>query len=151
MRCLWGIRRAACTATGSSRRCAANCRPAGPAFGAAKSIACANEHVPQPSDANLAAWVRDRLDLPGRVDVGVQSTAQCGADLDATRRTRLWRRYAFQSAHRLPHVPLGHKCGTMHGHGFEAIVHDLRVVLRTHAGRGAQPTAMIPVATATSA
>lgn len=26
---------------------------------------------------------------------------------------------------------------------FEALVHDLRVVLRTHAGRGAQPTAMI--------
>ncbi len=82
-----------------------------------------NEHVPQPSDANLAAWVRDRLALPGRIDVGVQSTAQCGADLDATGRTRLWRRYAFHSAHRLPHVPLGHKCGTMHGHGFEAIVH----------------------------
>ena len=82
-----------------------------------------NEHLQRPSDANLAAWVRDRLALPGRVDVGVQSTAQCGADLDATGRKRLWRRYAFHSAHRLPHVPLGHKCGTMHGHGFEAIVH----------------------------
>ena len=82
-----------------------------------------NEHLQRPSDANLAVWVRDRLALPGRVDVGVQSTAQCGADLDATGRKRLWRRYAFHSAHRLPHVPLGHKCGTMHGHGFEAIVH----------------------------
>jgi 6-pyruvoyl-tetrahydropterin synthase len=33
-----------------------------------------------------------------------------------------WRRYRFQSAHRLPHVPPGHKCGRMHGHGFEAVV-----------------------------
>ena len=82
-----------------------------------------NEHLQRPSDANLAAWVRDRLALPGRVDVGVQSTAQCGADVDATGRVQLWRRYAFHSAHRLPHVPLGHKCGTMHGHGFEAILH----------------------------
>ena len=82
-----------------------------------------NEHLQRPSDANLAVWVRDRLALPGRVDVGVQSTAQCGADVDATGRVQLWRRYAFHSAHRLPHVPLGHKCGTMHGHGFEAIVH----------------------------
>jgi 6-pyruvoyltetrahydropterin/6-carboxytetrahydropterin synthase len=33
-----------------------------------------------------------------------------------------WRRYRFQSAHRLPHVPAGHKCGRLHGHGFEAVV-----------------------------
>lgn len=82
-----------------------------------------NEQLPQPSDENLAVWVRDRLGLPGRVDVGVHSTAQCGADLDAAGRVQLWRRYAFHSAHRLPHVPAGHKCGTMHGHGFEAILH----------------------------
>ena len=36
----------------------------------------------------------------------------------------LWRRYRFQAAHRLPHVPLGHKCGRLHGHGFEVIVHQ---------------------------
>src|SRR5262249_20638156 len=34
-----------------------------------------------------------------------------------------WRRYVFQSAHRLPNVPPGHKCGRMHGHGFEVILH----------------------------
>ena len=64
-----------------------------------------NEHLPQPSDAHLARWLRDRLNLPGRVELGVQSTAQCGADLDAAGRVQLWRRYAFHSAHRLPHVP----------------------------------------------
>jgi 6-pyruvoyltetrahydropterin/6-carboxytetrahydropterin synthase len=30
---------------------------------------------------------------------------------------------SLQSAHRLPNVPLGHKCGRMHGHGFEAVLH----------------------------
>lgn len=81
-----------------------------------------NDHLPHPSDENLARWVRDRLGLPGDACIGVQSTAQRGADIDEAGRARLWRRYAFHSAHHLPHVPLGHKCGTMHGHGFEAVV-----------------------------
>ena len=82
-----------------------------------------NEQVPNPTDAHLARWLRDKLDLPGAVELGVQSTAQRGAQLDEAGRVTLWRRYAFQSAHRLPNVPLGHKCGTMHGHGFEAVLH----------------------------
>jgi len=82
-----------------------------------------NEQVPNPTDAHLARWLRDRLDRPGSVEVGVQSTAQQGAQLDGAGRVTLWRRYVFQSAHRLPNVPLGHKCGTMHGHGFEAVLH----------------------------
>jgi 6-pyruvoyltetrahydropterin/6-carboxytetrahydropterin synthase len=82
-----------------------------------------NEQVPNPTDAHLARWLRERLALPGPVELGVQSTAQQGAQLDAAGRVTLWRRYAFQSAHWLPNVPLGHKCGTMHGHGFEAVLH----------------------------
>jgi 6-pyruvoyltetrahydropterin/6-carboxytetrahydropterin synthase len=35
----------------------------------------------------------------------------------------VWRRYRFQAAHQLPNVPAGHKCGRMHGHGFEVIIH----------------------------
>ena len=34
----------------------------------------------------------------------------------------VWRRYRFESAW-LPNVPLGHKCGRLHGHGFEVILH----------------------------
>ncbi|EDY86460.1 probable 6-pyruvoyltetrahydrobiopterin synthase [gamma proteobacterium HTCC5015] len=30
-----------------------------------------------------------------------------------------WRRYRFEAAHFLPNVPEGHKCGRLHGHGFE--------------------------------
>ena len=82
-----------------------------------------NERVEQPTDENLARWVRSNLNVPGIEQVGIQSTAHEGVDLDATGHAHVWRRYIFQSAHRLPNVPAGHKCGRMHGHGFEVIIH----------------------------
>lgn len=82
-----------------------------------------NEQMEQPTDENLARWVRDQLDVPGIEQVGIQSTAHEGVDLNRAGHAHVWRRYVFQSAHRLPNVPLGHKCGRMHGHGFEVIVH----------------------------
>lgn len=82
-----------------------------------------NEQVQQPTDENLARWVRAHLDVPGIEQVGIQSTPHEGVDLDGQGHAHVWRRYVFQSAHRLPNVPLGHKCGRMHGHGFEVIVH----------------------------
>lgn len=33
-------------------------------------------------------------------------------------RVRLCREFTFEAAHRLPHVPPGHKCGRLHGHSF---------------------------------
>jgi 6-pyruvoyltetrahydropterin/6-carboxytetrahydropterin synthase len=82
-----------------------------------------NDVVAQPTDENLARWIRAHLDVPGIEQVGIQSTAHEGVDLDAAGHAHVWRRYAFQSAHRLPNVRQGHKCGRMHGHGFEVIVH----------------------------
>jgi len=43
--------------------------------------------------------------------------------LDPDDKAHVWRRYAFEAAHQLPNVPAGHKCGRMHGHGFEVILH----------------------------
>lgn len=82
-----------------------------------------NRELEQPTDENLARWLRDRLDVPGLENVGIQSTLHEGADLDAREHAHVWRRYVFHSAHRLPNVPAGHKCGRMHGHGFEVILH----------------------------
>ncbi len=90
-----------------------------------------NEVLPDraPTDENLARWLRDQLtsgaagEVPGLEQVGIQSTADQGVDLDAQDQAHVWRRYRFQSAHKLPNVPLGHKCGRLHGHGFEVILH----------------------------
>lgn len=32
---------------------------------------------------------------------------------------RLTRQFTFEAAHRLPHVPAGHKCGRLHGHSYQ--------------------------------
>lgn len=82
-----------------------------------------NEEVGQPTDENLARWVRQQIGVPGLQQVGIQSTLYEGVDLDANADAHVWRRYIFQSAHQLPNVPPGHKCGRMHGHGFEVILH----------------------------
>lgn len=82
-----------------------------------------NDLVPHPTDENIARWIRQRLDSPGVERVAVQSTPHQGVEVDARDHAQVWRRYRFQAAHRLPHVPPGHKCGRMHGHGFEVIVH----------------------------
>jgi 6-pyruvoyltetrahydropterin/6-carboxytetrahydropterin synthase len=88
-----------------------------------------NSQVTTPTDENIARWIRGKLPLPEIESIGVQSTVDEGVDLDRNEKAHVWRRYAFQAAHQLPNVPYGHKCGRMHGHGFEVIIHanqDLR-------------------------
>ncbi|MBB5205146.1 6-pyruvoyltetrahydropterin/6-carboxytetrahydropterin synthase [Inhella inkyongensis] len=89
-----------------------------------------NDLLPNPTDENIARWLQQRLaggdggaPLPGLQQLSVYSTTHSGVDVDLRGRAHVWRRYRFQSAHWLPHVPPGHKCGRLHGHGFEVIVH----------------------------
>lgn len=84
-----------------------------------------NELLELPTDENIARWLRERLQaqVPGLTQVSIQSTADQGVDLDAHGHAHIWRRYRFEAAHKLPNVPFGHKCGRLHGHGFEVIVH----------------------------
>lgn len=83
-----------------------------------------NLQLSSPTDENLARWLMTRMgDVPGLANVGVQSTAEQGADLDGADHAHIWRRFRFEAAHQLPNVPDGHQCGRMHGHGFEVILH----------------------------
>ena len=82
-----------------------------------------NKVIDQPTDENIARWIRKNLALPGVERIAVQSTSNQGVDLDRDEIAHVWRRYTFQAAHRLPKVAVGHPCGRMHGHGFEVIVH----------------------------
>lgn len=82
-----------------------------------------NEVIEQPTDENIARWISQRVSLDDVDRIAVQSTNNQGVDLDSKGMAHVWRRYQFQAAHRLPYVPVGHKCGRLHGHGFEVIVH----------------------------
>jgi len=35
----------------------------------------------------------------------------------------IFKKFTFEAAHRLPHVPAGHKCARLHGHSFRVAVH----------------------------
>lgn len=81
-----------------------------------------NDVLVEPSDINIATWFRDRLGIPGISGIALQSTPDQGVLTGGTD-ALVWRRYRFQAAHQLPHVPVGHKCGRLHGHGFEVVLH----------------------------
>lgn len=34
----------------------------------------------------------------------------------------IWKDFSFEAAHLLPNVPVGHKCGRLHGHSFKVQV-----------------------------
>jgi len=36
---------------------------------------------------------------------------------------QIYKRFTFEAAHRLPHVPEGHKCARLHGHSYNVEVH----------------------------
>jgi len=39
------------------------------------------------------------------------------------RPVEIFKEFTFESAHRLPHVPEGHKCGRLHGHSFRVAIY----------------------------
>ena len=82
-----------------------------------------NDTIEEPTNENLARWFRECLDLGGISNIGIQSTVNEGADLDADNNVHIWRRFRFEAAHQLPNVPRGHPCGEAHGHGFEVVLH----------------------------
>lgn len=45
----------------------------------------------------------------------------------------LFKEFIFEAAHRLPHVPAGHKCGRLHGHSFKVGIH-IRGAVDPHTG-----------------
>ena len=82
-----------------------------------------NQALTEPTDENLARLIHKTIKVPGIENVGLQSTESQGVDLDVEGHAHIWRRYRFESAHQLPNVSPGHKCGRMHGHSFEVILH----------------------------
>ena len=56
---------------------------------------------------------------PSRMTEAKDAPSSAAQDADAAAHVvRLVRDFTFEAAHRLPHVPDGHKCGRLHGHSF---------------------------------
>lgn len=79
------------------------------------------------SDTAFCLHLCRLLDVPGSI-VHLDSTGDRGALARAGRPAEHWRRFRFEAAHRLPHVPDGHRCGRMHGHGYEIGLYGTRNV-----------------------
>jgi 6-pyruvoyl tetrahydropterin synthase/QueD family protein len=50
-------------------------------------------------------------------------STQRGRELSSSALAEIFKEFTFEAAHRLPHVPDGHKCGRLHGHSFRVALH----------------------------
>ena len=76
----------------------------------------------QRHDAEIWNWIEKHLDLAPGSHGCLASGPRQGVVRDAAGRLHGWMRDRFESAHFLPNVPAGHKCGRLHGHGFEVVL-----------------------------
>lgn len=83
----------------------------------------------------MAAYLANR-GVPDAASLGLDSCyAVCAAPGQAVKlaacltpdraenTVEIFKEFTFESAHRLPHVPEGHKCGRLHGHSFKVAIH----------------------------
>lgn len=84
--------------------------------------ALVNDRLDLVGDDAMAAWLLDRLELEVESALALRSAPDRGAIVKTGGQRLAWHRFRFESAHQLPNVPAGHKCGRMHGHGFEATI-----------------------------
>ncbi len=81
--------------------------------------------VEQPHDDALARWILQGLNFAaGAGATALRSAPDRGAIVKGGADGGLvWLTRRFEAAHQLPNVPAGHKCGRMHGHGFEVALY----------------------------
>ncbi len=85
-----------------------------------------NKMIKIPTDENLAKWIQEKSQNLLKKDIqitGLQSTKDQGIHFNSNSNVHVWKRFQFEAAHQLPNVVEGHKCGRMHGHSFQVIVH----------------------------
>ena len=69
-----------------------------------------------PDDLTLIRHLACELAVPAALSL--RSAPDRGVELNAEGQAQVWLKTGFEAAHWLPHVPEGHQCGRLHGHGF---------------------------------
>jgi 6-pyruvoyltetrahydropterin/6-carboxytetrahydropterin synthase len=82
-----------------------------------------NDQIPNPSDLNLANELFQAYGSENLISSYISSGSSQGASYEGPGNGIVWKKFSFQASHRLPNVPKGHKCGSMHGHTFEVILY----------------------------
>lgn len=78
-----------------------------------------NEVIDYPSDSNIVSYIYDALGSLNIQSARLTSAFDRGVHREVDT-INAWQTFQFESAHQLPFVPEGHKCGRMHGHSFYA-------------------------------
>ena len=61
-----------------------------------------------------------RLAITVKLDACFYRLGDC--HFQSPKHVEIFKEFTFESAHRLPHVPEGHKCGRLHGHSFRVAI-----------------------------
>lgn len=74
----------------------------------------------EPDDPAIVQWIQQSLASEALVSVELKSAPHTYTEfkIASSHPWTISRRFFFEAAHQLPNVPVGHKCGRMHGHGF---------------------------------
>lgn len=75
-----------------------------------------NNTLQDASDLGIARYIAAQCSQP--VSLNLSSAADRGVLIGEDGREYVYFDTRFEAAHHLPHVPPGHKCGRLHGHGF---------------------------------
>lgn len=75
-----------------------------------------------PEDAAITRWFRDQTSSPDLDGLKLQSIDGFETEL-INNKIYHYQHIILHSAHFLPNVPPGHKCGRLHGHNFHIILH----------------------------
>ncbi|MBF0288191.1 MAG: 6-carboxytetrahydropterin synthase [SAR324 cluster bacterium] len=82
-----------------------------------------NESIPleNPTSSNLLKWAHEQARLDDSVVLELQDTKK-NVRMADDGRFQFSQEFILHSAHFLPNVPEGHKCGRLHGHNFKIIL-----------------------------
>lgn len=81
-----------------------------------------NALLPAVDDQALLSWIEQQAERQQGDHGFLSAGPRAGVMHDAQGRWYDWFLDRFEASHFLPQVPVGHKCGRLHGHGFEVML-----------------------------